>query len=1170
MWIRDVDFPSELITAHRSGELVIFVGAGASLDEPSGLPDFLSLTNVIAAEAEVPAPDGDDRRQLDGFLGRLSDQNIDVHQRVVAHIDKLGSSPNRLHEALAELAIASQQIRIVTTNYDLHISSALRGREAVFDEYSGPALPLGNDFVGLVYLHGDLRQEPRRLVVTDVDFGRAYLRDAWAARFLERMFGAYTVLFVGYSHSDVVMRYLARALGPGAARYILTDDPDAPNWRLLGLRPVGYPVVDGSHAALAEAIGGWATRASMGLLDHRRRIAELTSAAPTQIPEEESYLESVVADTHLVGLFTELARGREWLEWTARQPEFRKLFDEAVPPTDTSRSLAYWFAQNFVVEEGLTTAAFAVLRESHGRLGPTLCEAIGHALHMAPAPRPAWLTPWLVQLIENASAESPDWLEYALTKSRWPQDETIILLLFDQLTEPYARPQVSFGLPGKMRFTIELRGSTHGLDQAWSELFQPNLSRLAAATLTIVGRHLRRAWQLLATAESASNSFDPVSFGRSAIEPHSQDARREPIDSLIDAARDSLLSLLQAGHPLGAATLVDWADADAPLLNRLALHGFIHRPDLDSTEKIKWLRGKSWVYVHHLRHEVFSLLALALPDAEQAQANGLVDDIMAGPEGDGDGAEALRSRTYAQFNILTWVNRHRPDLEAAVEALGAIREQYPDFEVREHPDLVSSMTTGWVRPVPPMTTEELHVQIGVDVASVIEELRRLDDGGFRFEGPTWESALALIRDTVREFPGDGFAILRGIPDSEISVVGAVITGWSAALVSDDDANKILQLLTGLDLASVSESVSRMLSDSGQGETSSTEWHRYPAAKGLAQRLWLAIETRPADVDVEDWLIEAINNDAGRVALFWTRTISTEWRDAGDSWSGLDADTQRQLELMISGDDSRSAMAETVLGSQLFFFFNADRVWCEQHLLQLFDWSTPARARRVWDGFLIWGRWNDQLLDAGLRQLYLNTASNASFLRVELTRQLCVHAAAISLFSEADALEFARRFTANGDVALSVEWMDQVSWQLAVLPADAAESQWGRWIEQYWRGRIVSIPRRLSVKEASALAVWTLYLGRFVPEAVRLATASPAGLQAHSHILRKLDSDVLDSAPDELGAFLAHLMKHTEPPFWECRPLARIVRRLRGRVKESDINAVIAAALRLGCMSAGEW
>ena len=147
-----------------------------------------------------------------------------------------------------------------------------------------PALPLGDDFIGVVFLHGCLRQDPGALVVTDSDFGRAYLRDAWAARFLERMFATYTVLFIGYSHNDVVMSYLARALRADSARFVLTSEPGASHWRRLRIQPVGYPILAGTHSALADAVDGWASWASMGLLDHRQRVDQLLSAAPSPSP----------------------------------------------------------------------------------------------------------------------------------------------------------------------------------------------------------------------------------------------------------------------------------------------------------------------------------------------------------------------------------------------------------------------------------------------------------------------------------------------------------------------------------------------------------------------------------------------------------------------------------------------------------------------------------------------------------------------------------------------------------------------------------------------------------------------------------------------------------------------------------------------------------------------
>jgi hypothetical protein len=67
------------------------------------------------------------------------------------------------------------------------------------------------------------------MVLTDADFGRAYLTEGWARRFLLDMFRTHTILFVGYSHDDVVMHYLSRALpiADSADRFALVAD--APN-----------------------------------------------------------------------------------------------------------------------------------------------------------------------------------------------------------------------------------------------------------------------------------------------------------------------------------------------------------------------------------------------------------------------------------------------------------------------------------------------------------------------------------------------------------------------------------------------------------------------------------------------------------------------------------------------------------------------------------------------------------------------------------------------------------------------------------------------------------------------------------------------------------------------------------------------------------------------------
>jgi hypothetical protein len=1166
MRIREVDYPAVLIDAHRAGQLVIFVGAGASRDAPSSLPDFSALTADIAAEAQVQATESDLARP-DVFLGRVADRNVDVHRRVATHIGVSTSQPNRLHKALADLAVASPQVRIVTTNYDLHLSTTLRGEGIQVEEYVGPALPMGDDFTGIVYLHGSLRTEPQRLVVTDVDFGRAYLRDAWAARFLERMFATYTVLFVGYSHDDVVMRYLARALGSDAPfRYALTSTPDAPDWRALGIQPVGYRVVDGSHAELVDAVEGWASLASMGLLDHRQRVALLVSAPPSQVPEEASYLEAVVADPDRVRLFAELARGEEWLTWAAMRPEFARMFDPSTAPTECTSTLAEWFAEHFVVNETHTAVALGVVQDAGGRFGSMLWSAVGQRIHLRGSPRPDWLGPWVVLLIQNAPESASDWLEYALYTSRWPDDQSAALLLFDHLTEPRAKTRPSFVLPGVPRFDVELRGSSYWLDEAWRELFVPNLAAAAPALLAIADRHLRRAFQLLDAVGSAGSGWDSLSGRRSAIAPHPQDQFREPIDTLIDAARDCLEVLLDVGDDLGVAYSNSWANSEVPILRRLGVHGWVRRTDVDGTHKIAWLHERGWLYDHQLRQEIFGLIAAALPSAGGDVADALIADVLAGPDDESDEDH----RAYQQFNVLVWIKRHAPELQSAREAFEHAQAKHPEFEERSHPDMLSWATFGTVQPRPPMTVANLHERITAKAADAIAELRRYEQSDSPFNGPTWHDALGVLVEAVRDHPEDGFAVLDAAGGDHLDIVRGVISGWSTAPVDAETAEMILERLSHVDLTAVAEDLSRLLADGGRGDTNPTEWHLYPTAKRLAADLWSVLDAEPPPANVNDWLGRAINSAAGRLAEFLLHAIAANWRAAGDKWTGIPSETRAQLEVLLAGEDARTAMAEVVFSSQVLFFFGADRVWCEAHILPLLDWADPVRAQRTWDGYLMWGRSNDQLLNAGLLKGYMAAAGHLVEFRKEPRRQLCSHLAAMAASSEVDALPWIRAFTVTVEVADRVEWMSQVAWMLSELPAVAVEHQWQRWMRQYWQDRLDSIPVQLTTEEASVMATWVVYLTDSIGDGVTLATAHPAGFREHTGILHELDANRLHHAPAEFARLIAHLMQATQPPFWGGHYLANIVPALRDGADLADIKAIIEEAMRLDCRDAVQW
>ena len=348
-----MDFPDGLLEAQKNGSLVVFAGAGVSMPPPSNLPNFDALANQVAGAALQR----EEREPVDRFLGRLVQRGVKVHERVHQILSNPDSAPNPLHSDLLRLFEGPVETRLVTTNFDLHFTRAahsLFGTQEI-ETFSAPALPLGDSFNGLVYLHGSADKPPSRMVLTDADFGRAYLTEGWARQFLQKLFAKYVVMFVGYSHNDPVMNYLARGLPPETGsprRFSLVPGGDNERWRFLGIAPVPYPLTDDEnpHSALGATLSRWADLCRSGALEQEQKIKAIAERPVSLDPEELGYIESILKEVSTARFFTRYAKGTDWLRWVEGKGFLKGLFlyGPAANPVDVE--LALWFASTFVCD----------------------------------------------------------------------------------------------------------------------------------------------------------------------------------------------------------------------------------------------------------------------------------------------------------------------------------------------------------------------------------------------------------------------------------------------------------------------------------------------------------------------------------------------------------------------------------------------------------------------------------------------------------------------------------------------------------------------------------------------------------------------------------------------------------------------------------------------------
>lgn len=132
--------------------------------------------------------------------------SVKVHERAARIIVGPHPVPHGLHRLLLQEFPSARDVRLVTADFDTHFSTAANAAfESAVEESCAPVLPLGDDFSGLVYLHGCAGRNPAPLCADRRGFRSRLSCSTVGQPAFSEMFSRYVVLFVGYSHDDTVM-----------------------------------------------------------------------------------------------------------------------------------------------------------------------------------------------------------------------------------------------------------------------------------------------------------------------------------------------------------------------------------------------------------------------------------------------------------------------------------------------------------------------------------------------------------------------------------------------------------------------------------------------------------------------------------------------------------------------------------------------------------------------------------------------------------------------------------------------------------------------------------------------------------------------------------------------------------------------------------------------------
>lgn len=1180
--LEDIDLPDEVLEAHATGNLVFFVGAGASMSPPSSLPSFSELARQLGESARLPFTE-QFRDKIDTFIGSLPSGPVgfDAHRHAAALLQPEGSKPNGVHRALVRLATSGPTARIVTTNFDDHLSTAaLEEGVDVGDRWIGPALPLGRAFRGIVHLHGSLKRDHNELVLDDRDFGRAYFGDGWAPRFLQPMFDQHMVLFIGYSLTDTVMRYLTLGLPSKTRRYALVSESEATrdDWSRLDVTPIPYPNGDGLHTNLPRVLEEWDHWVRMRQTEHRERMQHLVAlwepaspdveggALPTFSMVDEDYLKSQISTIDGVRTFASMANAIEWLEWVDRLPDFTALFTVGGKLSEVSAVLASWFADRFVADPAKSASAMESLKRHRQVMHPALKRQVAFGVHaLEEKDRPAavrWRT-ILATSIHGHSAPSP--LEDLLS-FRAGADPMHTSLARKALI-PYLHLAPSFSLFGRSGDNWPRVEVKWPLDEHYmSEHVGAWIAKQEVSTgLSVLETALVEAYELLA-AYNGDNVSGPLEWGRSAIEPHSQDRFADPIDVIIDGLRDLGVHAAEMTTQLHDR----WWSLGYALFRRLALHLVAVSTQLTSDQKLRWVLSRGVIFGLRTKHETFQVLHAAVSDASPDTRLELLEVVLAGDPEEREGEGWPRTRQYEIYNLLVWLTRADPSWQAAAEELNRVQAANADFVPREHPDFSTWHESGTWNEEPVVPVEDFRNQVASDPGKALLLLEKSAKDEWPGEDDLFRKDFALVKGMAGQAPKEGLALWQAAEASDIpeqrrnGIRTALVQGWTEADLGDAGVDVLGRVR---ELASTEESlypVAEFLLGQARKLVGGPDTDFLADARDLAANMWERHRGSFQPYADSDPSTLALNTWPGDLVYFWLAQIQRRWREAGDSWNGLNEQERAAMKSLLDGPPDALKAIWPAMASELNFIHAADPDFAEQWVLPLF--SHEESLRSTWGSFLYHPRCNLRLLEAGLLDAIVDNFARLSVLDLDrLEGQFESLAASVVNFAGVSAQDRGRLL----DAAVIAEggqhaagFAESVVRQLDD-DAQVAREVWATWLHDHIAQRLAGVPRDAADEEIARWADIVPHLGDSVPEAVALLQGRGIGLGE-----RFFDPDFPEGGLAAHGAILvshyAERIRNTTPASQMVGfQVRQLIDKLGAALGETAIQAVVDVATEKG-------
>ena len=939
---------------------------------------------------------------------------------------------------------------------------------------------------------------------------------------------------------------------------------------------------DDNYRGLYEGVSGLAEFVRRDSNDWKSRITRIAEQPPSDDEEQIDLIDYAFSDAELTRHFISADTPPEWIGWLGERDDIDGLFTTDLNYILGERDvhLSHWLAQKFARDHA--DQLFHLIDQRGMRLHPDLWWRLGRAIgEETDVPMETEiLSRWVSLFLSTPPPLSDEhifgWLEWEKLGERCMEAglTNCCIDIFElmaggrlELKRPFAQFAGKYFKP-EIRAEFKPVCDHAPINGLWVRALRPKLDNVAEPLLARIVELLEKRHRILHAWQAANRAYDPLELYHSSIAQEEGYSLPKPIDVLIDAARDCLENLLEQRTEPAAFWCERLIRADPLFLRKLAVHALHVRNDMSETEKIEWLLSRHDILDLPTEDETLQVLRAAYPHATPQQREVVIETVLAFRWPDEDDDEGEGKAAYEHFHWFYRLHKIDPDCTLTKQVLDRVWSDYPYYRPREEPGTVTMREDEWIGNESPWSVEVLLARPAGEWTNELLSFQERD-----LRGPDREGLQDAVEEAAKQDFEWGFQLadtLAAAGNWQTDLWPPLLRSWRGEQVQVQHG-RVLGYLKSSDLhAQHGRLVVEVLIAVVSTDSVPSAPELLSEANNIAKDLGRHRDQFNLEPTVDDWLFQAINSVAGRLAQYWVVSLDV-WRKQQEPTPELMGHEYRFVFSEIIADTTLTGkLGKAVLARYSAHLLEADEQWTTSNLLPLFGQADDMPAyQAVWDGFFSIRKTKhlaellkDSFLEAVSR---LETHLSGGNRRENFVRYFTLMLEYIVSDTTEILNDWIPKFFANTDDEDRIRFAHNIASRIKHMEDSQQRGWWDCWLGHYLENRLQGVPAPLSSGEVGAILGWLPHFNSLFPDAVELAVKMPPQQLDRSDALYRIRQGTLwESYPASVADLLIYLDKCTLPPWvWHYDGKELIVKLLKSSLDENAKRNLLEISARRG-------